>query len=125
MDKAAHGPNGRMNEAPAPRPRGRPASQTPQQKLEQLEREVVAMRERVREDKQRKLVIIGEAVAAEAETNAAFKSTLAEVISRRVTSAQGRVEIAALLLAQPVSKTGPRLPDNAPPPNGTQQETPE
>jgi hypothetical protein len=90
-----------MSDSPAARKRGRPATETPQERLARLEKEIAAAREAVRESERRRFAIIGEAVAAEMDENPAFRTTIAEVLARRVTSPQAKADIAPLLVAAP------------------------
>ncbi len=87
--------------APATRKRGRPTAETPQEKLQRLEREITATRAAMREAEKRRFAIIGEAVAAEAEENPALRAQLADILARRVTSPSARADIAAFIAARP------------------------
>ncbi len=82
---------------PSARKRGRPSAETPQEKLQRLEREITATRAAMREAEKRRFAIIGEAVAAEAEENPAVRAQLADILSRRVTSAAARADVAAFI----------------------------
>jgi hypothetical protein len=85
--------------APATRKRGRPTAETPEEKLARLEREITATRAAMREAEKRRFAVIGEAVAAEAEENPALRAQLADILTRRVTSAAARADIAAFIIA--------------------------
>jgi hypothetical protein len=85
-------------DAPA-RKRGRPSVESPREKLARLEREIATVRAAVKEADQRRYTILGEAVAAEAESNPELKATLAEILARRVKSPQAKAEVASLIAA--------------------------
>ncbi len=101
--------------APATRKRGRPTAETPQEKLARLEREITATRAAMREAEKRRFAIIGEAVAAEAEENPALRAQLADILTRRVTSAAARADIAAFIIA---GRPAPADMQPAPPQQG-------
>lgn len=84
---------------PSARKRGRPSAETPQDKLARLEREIAATRAAMREAEKRRFALIGEAVAAEAGDNPAVRAQLADILTRRVTSAAPRADIAAFIIA--------------------------
>jgi hypothetical protein len=72
-------------------------AETPQQRLERLERDLVLARKAVTDAKQRQLATIGQAVIDEANENAEFKKQLYLMLQARVTSKAGKVEIASLM----------------------------
>lgn len=86
---------------------GRPArkAETPAERLARLEKDLAAARRAVKEAEHRKLVTVGRAVLAEAESNAAFQHQLHQVLRARVTGKSGLADIAGLLdsAAQPVA----------------------
>lgn len=90
-----------MTEQPAnePRKRGRPGrkAETPAQRLERLERDLVEARRAVEEAEQRKLATVGSAVLAEAEGNATLMAELRRILQTRVTTKAGKAEVASLL----------------------------
>lgn len=94
-----------MAKTAAPKPaaaaakRGRPAAETPRQKLARLEQEITAVRAAVKEADARRYTILGEAVAAEAEENPELKATLAGILARRVKSPAAKAEVESLLAA--------------------------
>jgi hypothetical protein len=76
--------------------RGRKA-ETPQQRLERLERDLAEARRAVVEAEKRKLATIGAAVLAEAESNSNFRDQLQSILRQRVTTKAGKADIAGLL----------------------------
>jgi hypothetical protein len=87
-----------ISTAAAKRKPGRPAAESPREKLARLLREVDAVRAALREADQRRFLIVGEAIAAEAESNPELKTRLAEILARRVTSPAAKAVIAPLLV---------------------------
>jgi len=80
----------------APARRGR-KPETAAQRLERLQRAVVEAKQAAREAERRKWAVVGEALLAEAEGDAALKYRIVETLRRRVTSASARADIASLL----------------------------
>jgi hypothetical protein len=72
-------------------------TETPQQRLVRLERDLAIARKAVQEAEQRKLATIGQAVMAEAADNAEFQKQLHDLLRSRVTSKAGKAEIADLM----------------------------
>ena len=72
-------------------------AESPAQRLERLEKEMIAARRAVAEAEQRKLAAIGRAVIAEAEGNPAFREQLRDVLRQRVTAKADRAAVASLL----------------------------
>lgn len=87
-----------MTEQPI-KERGKPGRkvETPQQRLERLERELAAARRAAEEAEQRKLATIGAAVLAEAEGNATYMTELRRILRARVATKTGKADIAAIL----------------------------
>jgi hypothetical protein len=81
----------------APR-RGRPASVPLDDKISALERQLAEAKAAKREAERRKLLVLAEAIAAEAAENSGFRATVADVLRRRVTSPQGKADIAPYLV---------------------------
>lgn len=79
--------------------RGRPAAESPREKLARLEREIAAVRAEVKEADTRRYSILGEAVAAEAGSNPQLKATLSEIVAKRVKSPAAKAEAESLLSA--------------------------
>ena len=72
-------------------------SETPQQRLARLERDLVLAKKAVQEAEQRKLATIGGAVLAEAAEDSTFRTQLQKLLRARVTSKTGQIDIASLL----------------------------
>jgi hypothetical protein len=72
--------------------------ETPVQRIDRLQRELLAAKHAAKEAEQRQFAIVGAAVLAEAEGDGALKARLVEVLRRRVTGAAAKAEIAALLI---------------------------
>lgn len=72
-------------------------AETPAQKLQRLEQEMVAARRAVAEAEQRKLSTIGQAVMAEAEAKPAFMRQLRTILKDHVTTKTGKEALASLL----------------------------
>ncbi len=89
----------------APR-RGRPASLPLDDKIAALEHQLAEAKAAKRESERRKFTVLGEAIAAEAAEHPGFRATLADILRRRVTSPQGKADIAAYLLAPLCSESG-------------------
>lgn len=91
----------RMTDQPSneAKKRGRPTrkAETPLERLQRLERDLVAARRAVEEAEQRKLVAVGTAVLAEAASNPAFRNQLQQLLRARVTSKSGKADIASIL----------------------------
>lgn len=87
-----------MSDQPA-RERKKPGrkAETPEERLARLERDLAAARRAVEEAQQRKLVAVGAAVLAEAESNAAFMEELRRILRARVTGKTGKEAVASLL----------------------------
>jgi hypothetical protein len=81
----------------APRKRGRKPGMTPDRRVEQLQQQLEAAKNAAREAERRKYIIVGQAMLAEAEGDAALKSRIVDTLRRRVTSAATRADIASLL----------------------------
>jgi hypothetical protein len=79
--------------------RGRPAAESPREKLARLEREIAAVRAEVKEADARRYSILGEAVAAEAGSNPQLKATLSEIVAKRIKSPAAKAEAESLLSA--------------------------
>jgi hypothetical protein len=77
--------------------RGR-KSETPGQRIERLQRELLAAKHAAKEAEQRQHTIVGAALLAEAETDPALKAQIVAILRRRVTAASAKAEIAALLV---------------------------
>lgn len=85
------------DDTPAAGKRGR-KSENALQRLERLQRAVADAKVAARTAERRKCAVVGEALLAEAETDAALRSRLLDILRRRVTSAQAKADIASLLL---------------------------
>ncbi|TCZ51911.1 hypothetical protein [Roseicella aquatilis] len=97
-----------MNDRPAKaggeaKRRGR-KPETPQQRLERLQREMEATRRAIADAERARLVTIGTAVLAEAEANPSVMEELRRILRARVTTKAGKEAVAALLVAQPAIK---------------------
>jgi hypothetical protein len=72
--------------------------ETPTQRIERLQRELLAAKHKAKEAEQRQHAIVGAALLAEAEGDSPLKAKIAEILRRRVTGAAAKAEIAALLV---------------------------
>lgn len=79
-----------------PAKRGR-KPETPAQRLERLEKAVAEARVAAKEAERRMFCIVGEALLAEAEQDAALKGRITAILRERVTSAGAKADIAGLL----------------------------
>jgi hypothetical protein len=80
------------------RRRGRPATETPAQRVERLERELQSARAAAKESERERDAIVGRAVRAEVEDDSELKAKLADILRRRITSAGEKAQVAALLV---------------------------
>lgn len=81
------------------KPRGKPGrkAETPQQRLERLERETAAARRAVADAEQAKLAAIGAAMLAEAEADPGFMNSLRDILRERVKGKAAKAAVASLL----------------------------
>ncbi len=90
-----------MNEEPistaGPARRGR-KPENAQQRIERLERALVAAKQAAKDAEYRRFAIVGEALLAEAEEDEALRKQVAEVLRKRVTRPAARADIATLLV---------------------------
>jgi hypothetical protein len=80
-----------------PARRGR-KPETAQQRIERLERALVAAKQVAKEAEYRRFAIVGEALLAETEDDEALRRQVAEVLRKRVTRPAARADIATLLV---------------------------
>ena len=72
--------------------------ETPAQRIDRLQRELLAAKHAAKEAEQRQFAVVGAAVLAEAENDSALKARVVEILRRRVTSATAKADIAELLI---------------------------
>ncbi len=72
-------------------------AETPTQRLQRLERDLVLARKAVADTEQRRLAVIGSAVLAEAAENADFRDQLHKLLRTRVTTKAKKADIAGML----------------------------
>jgi hypothetical protein len=80
------------------RKRGRPATETPAQRVERLERELQSARAAAKESERELDAIVGRAVRAEAEDDGEWKAKLADILRRRISAVGEKAQIAGLLV---------------------------
>jgi hypothetical protein len=80
----------------APKKPGRKA-ETPAQRLERLQRDILLAKQAVKDADQRRLSTIGAAVLAEGEGDAEFMARLRDILRRRVETKAGKADVATLL----------------------------
>lgn len=82
----------------AQRPRrGRRPGETPAERLERLQRALAEAKVAAKEAQRRTCEAVGSAVLAEAENDPQLKARLRDILDRRITGHQARVDIASLL----------------------------
>jgi hypothetical protein len=87
-----------VTKALSPRKAGRPAAETPAQRVERLERELQAARAAARENERARDAVVGRAMREEAQGDGAFNAKVLDILRRRVTSAAEKALIAPLLV---------------------------
>ena len=80
------------------RRRGRPATETPAQRVERLERELQSARAAAKEKERECDAVVGRAMRAEADEDREFKARFTDILRRRVTGNGAKAHIAALLI---------------------------
>jgi hypothetical protein len=86
-------------EALSPRKRGRPASETPAQLVERLERQLQLARAAAKEKEHEDAAVVGFAVLEEIQTDSELKARLADILRRRVTGNGAKARVAGLLVS--------------------------
>jgi hypothetical protein len=72
--------------------------ETPAERIARLQQELQAAKHAAKEAEQRQCAVVGAALLAEAEGNAALKAQIVEILRRRVTAAAAKADIAGLLV---------------------------
>lgn len=85
------------NSTAEPAKRGR-KSETAQQRIERLERALVAAKQAAKDAEYRRFAIVGEALLEEAEQDETLRKQVVDVLRKRVTRAAARADIATLLV---------------------------
>ena len=81
----------------SPSPKSRRKAETPAERLQRLERDLVLARQAVREHQQRTFAALGAAVMEEAKERSDYMAALRDLVQRRVTAKGAKADIITLL----------------------------